>query len=343
MMQNVRIRSLLKGVGSFAIPGLRNSHVGPDSVRSAETIYSIFLRYLSHLAACEDFSIRDAVVLELGPGSSLGFGMAALLCGASHYYALDHVDHTSRDADVQVFERLLELFREKAAIPHAGKDALLFPYLSSYEFPGSCLPSDSLLWALDKKRVESIRQDITDRKGRYLSYEAPWNAATVDIREKAGLIVSNAVLEHVDDIELTYRAFSKWVKPGGYMAHVIDYGSHSLFPAWNGHWSCPEATWKLLRGRRSYLINRVPHSQHLKLLAKFNFDVIADIRVRRVDGLPQTHFRPQFRDMSADDASTQLAFLISRAERPRANVGKAFPKARTIRMNFEPMQIELAS
>jgi Methyltransferase domain len=342
-MQNIRIRSLLKGVGSFAIPGLRNSHVGPDSVRSAETIYSIFLRYFSHLTRCEDFSIRDAIVLELGPGSSLGFGMAALLCGASHYHAFDHVDHTSRDADLKVFERLLELFRQKAAVPHTGKDAQVFPYLSSYEFPESCLPSDALVSALNKKRVESIRQDIADRKGRYLSYQAPWDVTTIDIREKAGLIVSNAVLEHVDDIELTYRAFSKWVKPGGYMAHVIDYGSHSLFPAWNGHWSCSESTWKLLRGRRSYLINRVPHSRHLELLAKFNFNVIADLRIHRVDGLPKEHFSSQFRDMSADDASTQLAFLICRAEQPRLSAGTAISKDRTVRMNFEPMQIGLHS
>ncbi|MGB9512393.1 MAG: hypothetical protein WBU20_11945, partial [Candidatus Acidiferrum sp.] len=88
-MADIRIRSLLKGLGSFVVPSFRNSHVGPGAVLSAETLYSIFLRYLSYLNGCEDFSIDGAVVVELGPGSSIGFGMAALLAGASRFYAFD--------------------------------------------------------------------------------------------------------------------------------------------------------------------------------------------------------------------------------------------------------------
>jgi hypothetical protein len=41
--------------------------------------------------------------------------------------------------------------------------------------------------------------------------------------------------------------------------------------------------------------------------------VIADVRIQRVDGLVKENFSAQFRDMTADDASTQLAFLICRA------------------------------
>ncbi|MGB7494553.1 MAG: methyltransferase domain-containing protein [Candidatus Acidiferrum sp.] len=312
-MADIRIRSLLKGLGSFVVPSFRNSHVGPGAVLSAETLYSIFLRYLSYLNGCEDFSIDGAVVVELGPGSSIGFGMAALLAGASRFYAFDHINHISTDTDLRVFDRLLELFHQKAGVPHAGKDAHVFPFLPCYDFPDSCLPRDSLRSTLDDKRVADIRQDIADRKGHYVNYQAPWSIEMSNISDKADLIVSNAVLEHVDDVELAYTAFRNWVKPGGYMAHLIDYGSHTLFNTWNGHWACSEFTWKVLRGKRHYLINRVPHFRHLELLAKFNFDVIADLRIQRVDGLVKESFGAQFRNMTADDANTHLAFLVSRA------------------------------
>jgi hypothetical protein len=312
-MGDIRIRSLLKGLGSFVLPSLRNSHVGPNAVLSTETLYSIFLRYLSHLHGCGGFSIDGAVVVELGPGCSLGFGMAALLSGASRYYAFDYIDHISSDTDLRVFDRLLELFHQKAGVPHAGKDAHVFPFMSCYDFPDSCLPRDSLRSTLDERRVADIRQDIADRKGQYVSYQAPWSTDMANLSVNADLIVSNAVLEHIDDLELTYTAFKNWIKPGGYMAHLIDYGSHTMFSTWNGHWACSEFAWKLLRGRRHYLINRVPHSRHIGLLAKFKFDVIADIRIKRVDGLVKESFSAQFRDMTADDANTQLAFLICRA------------------------------
>jgi SAM-dependent methyltransferase len=312
-MSTVRTRSLLKGLGSFVMPNLRNSHVGPGAVLSAETLYSIFLRYIFYLYSCAGFSIDGAVVVELGPGCSLGFGMAALLSGASRYYAFDVVDHVAVDTELRVFDRLLELFRKKAAVPHSGKDAQVFPFLSSYDFPDSCLQQDSLLSTLDEKRVAEIREDIADRRGDFVRYQAPWGIEMTNLSTKADLIVSNAVLEHVDDLELAYAAFRNWIKPGGYMAHLIDFRAHGLFNVWNGHWACSEFTWKLLRGRRNYLINRVPHSRHAELLAKFNFAVIDDIRIWSVDGLVRENFSPQFRNMPSDDANTQLAFLICRA------------------------------
>jgi hypothetical protein len=313
-MANIRIRSLLKGIGSFAMPGLRNSHVGPSAVLSSETIYSIFLRFLSHLNRSAGFSIDGAVVVELGPGSSLGFGMAALLSGAHRYYAFDHVNHISVEDDLQVFDLLVELFCQRASVPNAGMNAQVFPFLPCYDFPDSCFRYDSLRSTLDKKRVADIRQDFRDRSSRYVSYQAPWSTKTGDLDSKADLIISNSVLEHVDDVELAYTAFSNWLKPGGYMAHLIDYSSHALFNEWNGHWGCSEITWKLLRGRRHYLINRLSHSRHKAMLAKFKFDVIDDIRIQRVDGLVKERFSSPYCDMPTDDANTHLGFLICRAK-----------------------------
>ena len=67
---------------------------------------------------------------------------------------------------------------------------------------------------------------------------------------------SQSVLEHIDDLEGAYATLHKWLKPGGYMSHLIDFYSHGLTKEWNGHWALSDLTWGALKGRRPYLINR---------------------------------------------------------------------------------------
>jgi hypothetical protein len=42
------------------------------------------------------------------------------------------------------------------------------------------------------------------------------------------LVFSQAVLEHVDDPEETYKTMVAWLKPSGYASHVIDFSAHYL-------------------------------------------------------------------------------------------------------------------
>ena len=91
----VRLKPLLKGAASFVVPSLRTVHGKLDkmSAADAEFCYSLFLRHYSYVAPYFENGIPK-VVAELGPGSSLGMGLCALLLGADTYYALDIVDHT---------------------------------------------------------------------------------------------------------------------------------------------------------------------------------------------------------------------------------------------------------
>jgi hypothetical protein len=93
-LRSLRLRSLAKGVASFVVPGLRDFDVTPSVFRSVESKYSVFLRYLIHLSNA-GFQIQDSILVELGPGTSLAFGIAALLCGARRYHAFDNSDFTT--------------------------------------------------------------------------------------------------------------------------------------------------------------------------------------------------------------------------------------------------------
>jgi len=93
-----------------------------------------------------------------------------------------------------------------------------------------------------------------------ITYAAPWSDAAVIEPGSIDVVISHAVLEHVVDLEGTYRALSLWLKAGGMMSHQIDFTSHGTAERWNGYRAYSEFLWKMIAGRRPYLINREPCS-----------------------------------------------------------------------------------
>ena len=97
------------------------------------------------------------------------------------------------------------------------------------------------------------------------------------------MLISQAVLEHVDELAGSYRAMRLWIKPDGLLSHTIDFRCHSTARVWSGHWRYSDAVWRLIRGRRSYLLNREPYSTHLRLLAENGF---ATVGSQTTEGTP---------------------------------------------------------
>jgi hypothetical protein len=56
-------------------------------------------------------------VAELGPGHSLGIGLAALTCGVNKYYAVDLVALADKSLNATVFDDLVRLFQAREEIP----------------------------------------------------------------------------------------------------------------------------------------------------------------------------------------------------------------------------------
>src|SRR6202165_1423753 len=88
----------IKGAASY-IPGLYKvvskwRNVGTGGTDTAAYCYEVWLKHLTLLWANGMRTIPDTVA-ELGPGDSLGTGLAALLSGANRYYALDVVHYAN--------------------------------------------------------------------------------------------------------------------------------------------------------------------------------------------------------------------------------------------------------
>jgi hypothetical protein len=95
------------------------------------------------------------------------------------------------------------------------------------------------------------------------------------------------------------------------MSHQIDYKCHRKADTWNGHWTYSDFAWKVVVGRRAYLLNRAPHSRHLALLAKHGFEVVDQRRTKTASELSRRQLAPRFRGLTEDDLTTSGAFIVA--------------------------------
>lgn len=251
------------------------------------------------------------VVAELGPGDSIGIGLAALLSGAERYHALDAVAYADLSRNLTVFDELVGLFQRCDPIPGPEEFPELNPALTSYEFPRHLLDSERLAYCLDEQRVSAIRQSILTpgSSNSRITYAAPWQDLGAIQEQSLDMVFSQAVLEHVNDLSFTYAALFRWLRPGGFMSHRIDFRCHGTASEWNGHWRYPEFFWEVIKGKRPFLINREPHSTHVQLLDENGFELVCDLPTHLPSRYSLCDFAPRFRGMMEEDRTTSGAFM----------------------------------
>ncbi len=291
----VGLRSYLPGsLATIGVDPLRK----PGGTAAAAYCYSVWLRHLCE-ARLHGLDTSPRAVAEIGPGASLGVGLAALLTGAERYYALDAVPRTSDERNLQVQRDLVALLDARAAIPGEESYPRLKPALPDYAFPGAILTDDRLRGAARSLVPGAV------------TYVCPWERVDALPAASVDWIISQAVLEHVNDLDLVYRAMARWLRPGGVMSHQIDFKSHGTAKTWDGHRHYGDLVWKIIRGKRPYLINRAPLATHLRLLALHDFEVRHVDRTTTPATLTREQMAPQFRSLSEDDLTTSSAYVLA--------------------------------
>jgi hypothetical protein len=308
----MRATQLAVGIASF-IPGFNQVYRRETGgTCSARYCYSVWLRHLV-LASESGLGSPPRVVAELGPGDSLGTGLAALLSGVERYYAFDIVKFAGNERNLRIFDALVGLFATRAPIPDDSEFPLIRPRIRSYAFPRAILTEQRLSAALNPARIARLRHAVMhaeDTRGE-VRYAAPWfDSATIE-RESIDMIFSQAVLEHVDELDDAYHAMRQWLKQTGIMTHTIDFKSHGLAPTWNGHWSYSDFAWKLLRGKRPFLINREPHSTHVSKLEAAGFALRRDECYESCGGIGREHVASRFSHITDGDLTTSESFIVA--------------------------------
>src|SRR5450432_2140607 len=141
-MNKEKLTPIVKGIIKH-IPGVKkllSNRIG-GAVES-RYCYSIWMRHLHHWNIVND--CIPETVAELGPGDSLGTGLASLLSGSKNLYALDVVKYWDNKRNLEIFEELVVLFSSRTNIPDNIEYPLIRPKLESYSFPSGIL-SDNLL------------------------------------------------------------------------------------------------------------------------------------------------------------------------------------------------------
>lgn len=306
------IKAILEG-GLSLLPGsarfFRKGTQGTDSPRYC---YSVWLRHLVKTHPYRRTPL-DGVVVELGPGDSLGTGLASLLSGAHRYVAIDVVRHSNTDQNIRVFEDLISLFASRAPIPSCREFPGIKPELDDLQFPKEILNDEWMERNLEPDRLKAIADTLVDMsEGEPLvNYVDPLKARAFISDGSIDMLFSQAVLEHVDDLASVYQTCFAWLKQDGLMSHDIDFKSHGLSPDWNGHWVYPESVWRLIRGKRPYFLNREPCSTQLRLLSESGFELIAEERSSLSNRLRRRQLASRFRDLPNDDLTTAGVFLVA--------------------------------
>src|SRR2546428_4351319 len=194
------VTPVLKGIVTF-MPGVKNFVAkrtgGTDSARYC---YAVWLRHL--LMAYENgLSVEPKIVAEIGPGDSLGIGLAALISGSEKYYAFDIIKYANYERNTLIFDELVDLFARKERIPDNVEFPNIKPHLKSYDFPAHVLSECRLTECLKQERINTIRKSLehlNDNEETNIQYFVPWNDVKIIKERSVDMIFSQAVLEHVD-------------------------------------------------------------------------------------------------------------------------------------------------
>lgn len=251
-MIEVRLRPLIGGIASL-IPGAFSlwDHLRPmGDPRPPEFGRNIWRERLEDVRKA-GLTISPQTVLELGPGRSLSALISALLDGATRAIGVDAVPYATQAENL----RVLDTLATEADIDEARRAEL---------------------------RQNVAAAGIADQEDQLL-YRAPWSDPAVIPAASVDYIFSISVLEHVTAPDVVYRACYTWLRPGGVMAHKIDFSSHGITRHWNGHYWTPDWLWMVIVGRRTYSINRWLPDDHVQAAKKAGFEVVSVQSVKDED------------------------------------------------------------
>ena len=185
-------------------------------------------------------TIRDKVVLEIGPGNCYINAYNFLMCGAKKVILIDKFPRINKTEKQKQYSKLEREYISK-----------------KYNRPLFFINSQ-----VNGKRIEFIEGDII----------------RTDV-EEVDFIFTNSVLEHIKPIEETIKKMSSILKPDGYILHNIDLRDHYNFNEPFLFYKYPEWVWKnLLTKEGLSYTNRLRYGDFVRLFKENGLRIVAEKR-----------------------------------------------------------------
>jgi len=307
----VKLYPLLRGLASYILPAKLFRRPGSGGTFSSEYCYSVWLRHLVQLKTKGLIDNMEQIknLAEIGPGDSLGIGLAAIYTGVENYYAFDVIKHANLSKNNIINNELLSFFQSKKEIPHGSHQLRnTNPVLENYKFPENLLNHDSGWYGIRHDLIKKYL-DNNEAAGTGISYVVPWMGKVHNNVKDIDLIISQAVMEHVDDIDFAYAEMYRWLKVGGIVSHQVDFKAHEMTEEWDGHFYLKDSVWSVLAHGRKYPMNRLPLTAHLKSLEKNGFKIKNIIPVIRENSFPHKKNQITGVEFSKEDYITSSALI----------------------------------
>jgi hypothetical protein len=170
---------------------------------------------------------------------------------------------------------------------------------------------------LAEGRLQKIRNDLQQfpsQEGNVMLFHllVEHNKLPLLLLGSIDWILSQFVMEHVNDLSGVYEQFYDLLKPGGIMTHHVDFRAHWTAYEWNGYWTYGDWKWQLIRGKRPYFINRAPLSEHISCLIKAGFEVLDVTKIEGNSNISQDQLAFRFRNLTMEDLQTMNAMITVR-------------------------------
>ena len=194
-------------------------------------------QFESFLLKVSPMRVRDKVILELGPGGSIGFGLLALKNGAKKYYAIENGNHAKIDSKIfTAYKKLLD------------NNTRLISELFTKNFH------------FNREKICFIENDQVS------PYNIPDNS--VDI------IYSCAVLEHVHNLDFCFSEMTRVLKSGGVMNHQVDLRDHIFSQRSIWFLKISDRVFNALFSKTGEYVNRKRFSHYLQLIKANNLEIV---------------------------------------------------------------------
>ncbi len=311
--REARIRPIIVGNLKYSEFITNLLPIAAGATGNARYCYGVWMRHLTYLARFNGGTV-PAKVTEIGPGDSIGVGLAALLSGSESYFALEVIKYWNSERNLRILNELIELFQNKEKIPGNDEFPLLQPIPDNYAFPSQIITDTILERTLNTKRIQMIREELMNpdvEKNVLIRCKVPWYDKAIIEPESQDFIFSHVVIQHIDDINNTFFNMNYWLKPGGYVSHLIDYKSLGFTTRWNGHWTFSDWEWRILVGGRKFSQNKLPHSAYIQLFEAYNFKILFLTINKKENTLTKNMLAKKYRMLSQDDLCTCESYIVA--------------------------------
>lgn len=268
MIDTLIIKSFIKGLISF-IPGvsdlIRKKINTKHSSSNAEFCYNFWFGLLIYLDE-NNINCDLSNIVELGNGNSIGIGYCALLTRADKYTAIDIYDYRETIFNVELFDEILKLIKEKRDIFIDEK--LVNIRIKSKKFPEHLINYN----LLDEIRINELREQIINKEeGRSITFI--FNEKILPLK-RFTFAFSRAVMEHVNDPNAVYNNINKILINKSLFINDIEFHSHGISSSIDGHLKINNFIWKIIFGKRDFFLNRYKIIDHQAFLKANNFKTI---------------------------------------------------------------------